>query len=165
MNTEHLRQICCEGIPFQKDSNNKLSTACAYTFELLTEKDFLLAHFVTCWQEMYNAKQININLKPLIQSLYFILNSFHIQYDLPSMMNRSMRNGKPCIHRFFNESITHLITICLTSEAYKHILNHYNDHDIDILKLIGIIQNEINTYKSESASYKFIDYIQENPDK
>lgn len=162
MDTEYLRRICCEGIPFQKDSTNKLSTASAYTFELLTYKDFMLAHFVICWQEMCNANNIDINLKPLLQSIYFILNSFYIQYDLPSMINRSTRNGKPCIHIFFNESISHLITVCLTSEAYKHILNHYTDDKIDILELIGIIQTEIKQYKSESISYQRIQYIQYN---
>ena len=162
MDTEYLRRICCEGIPFQKDTSNKLSTASAYTFELLTDKDFWLAHFVICWQEMCNEKNIKINLKPLIQSLYFILNSFYIQYDLPSMIDKSNRNGKPCIHVFFNESISHLITICLTSEAYKHILHHYDDDTIDILELIGIIQNEIKQYKLESISYQRIQYIQSN---
>ena len=162
MDTEYLRHICCEGIPFDKNSSNKLSMASAYTFELLNKHDFLLAEFVLTWQKMCNAKGISINLKPLIQSLYFILNSFHIQYDLPSMIGRPNRNGKPCIHVFFNESISHLITICLTSEAYKHILTHYSDKDINILELIGIIQKEIKKYKSDSLSYKRIDYIQSN---
>ena len=109
-----------------KDVKNKnpITSCVLYNIDSLDEYEENLVKLVIKMQDLLNIRfGKNYDLKNISMGLIYLYNSYNILLDLPHMIHRIQRKGKPCSYLVFGELINQLSSITFLSESIKLINN------------------------------------------
>ena len=98
-----------------------------YNIDSLDDFEKKIIELVMNIQGLLNAKfKTNYDLKNIAIGIIYLYNSYNILLDLPHMMDRIQRKGKPCSHLVYGELINQLSSITFLSESIK-LINNVSD--------------------------------------
>ena len=107
---------------FNKYGSNKLLSSLNYSYLLLDDIDIKLISI----PYIININKIDDFNNIIGLSITLSILSLNILYDLPHMLNNTMRNNKPSLHNIFGETISQLASFCLYIESTNVIIDSSN---------------------------------------
>lgn len=140
-------------------TSNKLSLTCLYSLNIFSDEDLIywktaklvnkLATIATKANDNKITTLISENcMTKLISAIYCILASNQTIYNLPSMLNLSMKHGKITTHILFGDALANLSAIALVAESYKLLLEL--ETTINKSELITVLNNQISDFRIKS---------------
>jgi hypothetical protein len=141
--------------------DNPLVTASLYSFQLLSQTDSNI------WKLAYALmSDIDPSIEPdlhlTLVILYCIYNSTNIIYNLPSMLNKPIVNGKPSLHIVFGENVSQLVSVSLIAEAFCNLskLQHNASNNTYLDEFMKLIYQEYDSLQQDSQILAQLDDIQ-----
>ena len=132
---------------YLNNQSTLLEKSIIYSADLLNIADLTNVYTI------YNLGKNQIkNYKALTVAYTLNLISIYIYYDLPSMLNNSMRNNKPNIHVYFNEAISRLCMISLSSLQFEILSSSFKENE-QIFNIFDRYSSKIIDYFNKSDIY------------
>lgn len=132
---------------YLNDDNSLLVKSIIYSLKLLDKDDIENINKIS----ILSKKQIDNNM-PLVVAYALNLINIYIYYDLPSMLNNSMRNGHPNIHIYYSEAISRLCMVTLCSLQFEIMSTCFSKNE-NIFNLFDKYSNKMIKYFDNSDIY------------
>lgn len=105
---------------FTNKPTNPLITASLYSFQLLTHREQQIWMLATALMD-----DLDPSCRPILHdtltAVYCLYTATNVIYQMPSMLNKPICNGKPSLHLVFGENVAQLVSVSLVAEAFQLI--------------------------------------------
>ena len=114
---------------------NKLSQVISYSVTLLEDRDYYMGLLIPFIIDKDH------NSWSFATSIIYSLSALYTIYDLTHMLQKTLRNKKPCCHIFVGEAVTQLAALCSTVRSTEIIIQNENISNPLKIAIIDIFNN------------------------